>query len=163
MKTLKIFAISLIALLFATSSFAQTSTSLTSSNGIAAGKALLSLYTQYKADGKLDLGNANNISNLVSLASNIKGLASDPNTKNFLSGLISGSKNLVTNSNSGSVLKTLTSIAGLDLSSLGTAAATSAATSLLGKVTGTQTSSSSNNAANVAASALTSLFSTLGK
>lgn len=35
---------------------------LTSSNGIAAGTALLSLYTQYKADGKLDFSNTSRIS-----------------------------------------------------------------------------------------------------
>lgn len=170
MKTFKILAISVIALLSAGLCHAQTSTtasssSLTSSNGIAAGKAIVALYTQYKADGKLDLANTANVTNLVSLATNIAGLATNNSTTDFLSGLVSGSKSLVNSENSSSVLSTLKSISGLDLSSLGTAAATSAASSLLGKFTGTKTSGSatSSSAANSAASALTSLFKTLGE
>jgi len=170
MKISKFLAIALAAVLLAAPCRAQSSTTaatestLTTSNGLAAGKALLSLYTQYKADGKFDLNNASNISNLVSLATNIQGLAQNTNVKSFLSGLISGSKNLVNSSNSSSVLSTLKSISGLDLNSLGTSAATSAASSLLSKLGGSSTSSSasSNSAAGTAANALTKLFSTLG-
>jgi len=140
-------------------------TALTNSNGLAAGKALLSLYSQYKADGKLDLSNSANITNLATLAANIQGLAQNTNVKNFLSGLISGSKNLVNNTNSSSVLSTLKSISGLDLSSLGTQAASAAASSLLSKLGGSKTSGTTagNTAANTAASALTKLFAGLGQ
>ena len=49
-------------------------TSTATSNGKAAGVALKSLYTQYKADGKLNMQNVGNIVNLATLANNLKGL-----------------------------------------------------------------------------------------
>ena len=51
-----------------------TTESAGTTNGKAAGSALKSLYTQYKADGKLDMSNLNNILNMSTLASNVKGL-----------------------------------------------------------------------------------------
>lgn len=142
---------------------------LTASNGNSAGSALLGLYSQYKADGKLDLQNASNIKNLLTLAQNIKGLAQTKNTTNFLSGLITGSKNLVNNSNSSTVLSSLSNLSKLDLSSLGTSVASSAAKSaasgLLSKVASgaknTATSAPTNSATNKASSILTSLFGKL--
>ena len=176
MKTFKLFAVAAAALLLTVSSFqanAQTKNSvvdnvvsaLTSQNGNSAGSALLSLYNQYKADGKLDLKNTANITNILTLASNIKGLAQQTNTSSFLSGLIKGSKNLVNNANSGSVLSALSNLSNLDLSSLGTSAATSAASSLLSKLKGGSSNASSNNsgAANAASSILSGLFGQLAK
>ncbi len=150
---------------------ASVASALTGSNGTSAGAALLGLYTQYKADVKFDLGNASNISNLITLANNVKGLkngTAKTDTSSFLTGLISGSKNLVNNNNSTSVLNSLSSIANLDLSSLGTAAATAAATKaktgLLAKLTGKSSNTeatTTNAAASQAGSILTSLFKTL--
>lgn len=110
------------------SSTAAASTQTTVSSGAnadgqAAGAALKSLYGQYKVDGKLDMANLTNIVNLASLAQNIKGLKgqSDKSAfyKDFASGLILGSSNLVTQQTSSSVM---TGLAGLvnnvDLSSL---------------------------------------------
>lgn len=142
---------------------------LTANNGNSAGMALLGLYTQFKADGnKLDFKNANNINNLITLATNVKDLGKLKDKASYVSGLIKGSKNLVNNNNSANVLSSLTQISNLDLSSLGTAAATaaasSAATSALSKLTGgstTAASSTTNQATTQAASILTGLFKNL--
>ena len=61
-------------LLNKTSEKTETTTSAATSNGRAAGAALKSLYAQYKADGKLDMSNFNNIMNLATLANNTKDL-----------------------------------------------------------------------------------------
>lgn len=175
MKPIKLIAILTAAVLslgFCRQASAQT---LTSTNGNSAGGALLSLYTQFKADGKLDMTNPNNIANLIKLANNIKGLANNTNTKSFLSGLIQGSKNLVNTSNQSNVLGTLASLSKLDLSSLAgdaaktaaTTAATKAATGLLSKIkTGAasatqQADAAVNAASDKAVSAATSLLSGL--
>ena len=106
----------------ATSSTTTTESAGTT-NGKAAGSALKSLYTQYKADGKLDMSNLNNIMNAATLATNVKGLKgqSDKTTfyKDFAAGLITGSNNLVTQTNSNAVMNGLTSLVNnVDLSAL---------------------------------------------
>ena len=100
-----------------------TETAAATVNGQAAGAALKSLYTQYKADGKLDMSNLTNILNLTTLASNVKGLKglTDKSTfyKDFAAGLISGSNNLVSQTNSTAVMSGLTSLVNnVDLSAL---------------------------------------------
>ncbi len=184
MKVLKIFAVAALAIMLAApcranvSSVAaptaqMTSTSLTKNNGAAAGKALLALYTQYKSSGSLDMTNPTNIVNMVTLANNIKGLKSSVNTTNFVKGLISGSGKLVNNSNSSTVLGSLTKLAGMDLSSLETSAKTaasnaakSAATEALSKIASSKNASTAvSNAKEIAsaASTLSTLFKTLKK
>lgn len=106
----------------ATSSTTTTESAGTT-NGKAAGSALKSLYTQYKADGKLDMSNLNNILNMTTLASNVKGLKgmTDKSTfyKDFAAGLIAGSGNLVTQNNSVAVMSGLTNLVNnVDLSAL---------------------------------------------
>lgn len=92
-------------------------------NGKAAGAALKDLYSQYKTDKKLDMSNLNNIMNLATLASNIKGLKDVSNKsafyKDFLSGLIKGSDNLVNESNGSTIMQGLTNLVkSTDLSGL---------------------------------------------
>lgn len=92
-------------------------------NGQKAGSALKALYTQYKADGKLDMSNLTNIVNLATLAQNVEGLKgqSDKSSfyKDFASGLVLGSENLIKESVSDKVTGALSSLAGkVDLSSL---------------------------------------------
>lgn len=183
MKTFKaIIAISAALLIMAPAQTAQAqkssvlskvTTALTSQNGINAGKALLGLYTQFKADGnKFNFQNSNNINNLLTLAGSIQGLKNgteNVNTTNFLSGLISGSNNLVNKNNSSNVLSSLTSLANVDLSSLtgtvASSAASSAVSSLLSKTTGgtANTASASSAATDAAGSILSSLFGKLVK
>jgi len=164
MKHLKYFLMVLMAIAVSGNAYAQ----LSATNGLAAGKSLLALYTQYKADGKLDLGNANNITNIVSLITNVKGLTSGATTsttpQSFVSNLISGSNGLVTNSNANSVLNTLGSISTLDTKSLTSSATSSAVSSAIGGLLGQKGSTKAANTAEsavTAASALTSLFKTL--
>lgn len=92
-------------------------------NGQAAGAALKSLYTQFKSAGKLDMSNLTNIMSLATLATNIKGLKqqSDKTSfyKDFATGLVVGSNNLVTNANSTAVMSGLSNLVNnVDLSVL---------------------------------------------
>ena len=100
-----------------------TAASAATSNGQAAGAALKALYTQYKADGKIDLSNINNIMNLAALANNVKDLKGKTNKsafyKDFAAGLITGSNSLVTSSNSTAVMNGLSKLVNnVDLSGL---------------------------------------------
>ncbi|MCQ2074928.1 MAG: hypothetical protein MJY77_07040 [Bacteroidaceae bacterium] len=94
-----------------------TGNSLGSSNGQAAGAAIRSLYTQYKNDGKIDVTNMNNVVNMVSLANGIQGLKGldDKSAfyKDFATGLILGSNNLITNNNSSAITGLLGGLASL--------------------------------------------------
>lgn len=104
--------------------------------GTSVGSALIGLYSQYKADGKVDLSNPNNLINLATLASGVQTLKGQSTTYNatnsilsqFASGLVGGSKNLVTQALAPTVTSTLTGLANSnDMSSLMNAA-TKAAT-----------------------------------
>lgn len=101
--------------------FGKKSTAYTS--GQATGTALKSLYTQYKADGKkLDMKNAKNMLSLASLATSISGLKDTTKDssfyKEFATGMVAGSSNLVTTSTSDNVMSGLTALAGMDLSAI---------------------------------------------
>ena len=92
-------------------------------DGQAAGVALKALYGQYKADGKLDMGNLTNLVNLASLATSVQNLKGQTDKsafyKDFVTGLISGSSNLVSEANSTSVMSGLTNLVNnVDLSGL---------------------------------------------
>ena len=110
----------------ATEASATTATETASTatvDGKAAGVALRALFTQYKADGKFDMGNLNNLLNLTSLANNIQGLKGQTDKgafyKDFASGLVIGSNNLVTEQNTTSVMDGLTNLVNnVDLSGL---------------------------------------------
>ena len=100
-----------------------TAASAATSNGQAAGAALKALYTQYKADGKIDLSNINNIMNLAALANNVKDLKGKTNKsafyKDFAAGLVTGSNSLVTSSNSTAVMNGLSNLVNnVDLTAL---------------------------------------------
>ena len=118
--------------------------SAATTNGQAAGAALKALYTQYKADGKLDMGNLTNLMNLTTLATNVQGLKGQSNKSafymDFAKGLVLGSNNLVTESNSSSVMSGLTNLVNnVDLSGLTASAedkAQSAASTLTEKLAG---------------------------
>ncbi|MBQ7268735.1 MAG: hypothetical protein IJS62_02650 [Bacteroidales bacterium] len=161
MKALKVLLIAAAAAIF--SSHVQAA-SLGNGNGLKAGAALLSLYTQYKSTGKLDLTNATNLNSLLTLASNIKGLDQLTDKASFLTGLISGSKNLVNKGNSNSVLGSLTQLSGLDLSSLSASSASSAVNGALSKIATTGATKTGDTTASVtsaAGSILTGLFKKL--
>ena len=141
----------------ATATTEETSTG--TANGQAAGTALKGLYKQYKADGKLDMKNLNNIANAATFAANVKGLKgmSDKKTfyKEFVSGLILGSDNLVNENNTTTVMSGITNLVNnVDLSSLtsGLTAAASTAT------TATSTTTESSSDVQSALSGILNLF-----
>lgn len=120
------------ALLLATSCGifgAGNGTQTPTGSGQASGAALRNLYTQYKADGKVDMTNINNILNLAALSQCIGELKDagkvdkSEYVKEFATGLILGSNNLVNQNNSTPVVGGLTNLAGINLSSVTTAAA----------------------------------------
>ena len=122
-------------LLTGSSSTTKTVSEATS-DGQAAGAALKSLYSQYKADGKkLDMSNLSNMLNLATLASSVEGLKGTNNKSTFYKDFAKG---LVIGSNSTSVMNGITSLVNnVDLSGLTETAestaskATSALTSAL--------------------------------
>lgn len=102
-------------------------------NGKAAGTALRALYTQYKADKKLDMSNLNNIANVATFSANVQGLKGQSNKgtfyKDFVSGLITGSNNLVNETNSTTVMDSITNLVqNVDLSGVEQKATNAAAT-----------------------------------
>ena len=123
---------------------ATETVSAATSNGQAAGAALKALYTQYKADGKLDMGNLTNLMNLTTLATNVQGLKGQSNKSafymDFAKGLVLGSNNLVTENNSTSIMSGLQNLVNnVDLSGLTASAqdkAQSTASSIAEKLTG---------------------------
>ncbi len=101
----------------------ETAVTAANTNGQAAGAALKALYSQYKADGKLDMGNLTNLMNLATLATNVQGLKGQTDKssfyKEFASGLVLGSNNLVNNTNSTSIMGGLQNLVNnVDLSGL---------------------------------------------
>lgn len=120
--------------LFKKSAAAETTVSAATS-GQKAGAALKSLYSQYKADGKVDMSNITTLTNLATLAANVQGLKgqSDKSAfyKDFAKGLVLGSNNLVTNTTSSTVMSGLSNLANnVDLSGLASSATSSITNSL---------------------------------
>ena len=78
------------------------------------GSALVGLYNQYKTDGKVDLGNLNNLTNILSLAASVTDIKNAEKGTNyyttFASGLITGSTQKVNNNNVDNVISGLTTI-----------------------------------------------------
>ena len=99
-----------------TTSTATTQTTNQSSNaavsaGQGAGNALQALYTQYKADGKYDYKNMQNVLNTVTLVANCEGLKDNYKDKTYLKefgkGMIASSLGLVTQDNVTAVTNSL--------------------------------------------------------
>ena len=98
-----------------------------------AGTALRNLYTQYKASGKFDYTNMNNmvsVMQLIAAAQSIKDAGKNTTAyKDFSKGLILGSVNLVTTSTADNIISAVTSQLGnVDASSLQNAASTASKT-----------------------------------
>lgn len=142
---------------------ATTTPTLTNGNGLAAGLALLNLYSQYKKAGSIELNNTSNVNNLVNLANNIAGVTKQTTVnaaQTFVDGMVTGSKNLVNSSNAATVLNTLAAVNNLDINSIASSAASAAATNLINKAAGTATSAV-NTATTQATTKATGLLSTL--
>lgn len=89
---------------------AQTGNAAVSA-GQGAGKALQALYAQYKADGKYDYKNMQNVLNTVTLVANCEGLKDNYKDKTYLKefgkGMIASSLGLVTQNNVQTVTNSL--------------------------------------------------------
>lgn len=101
-------------------------------SGQASGAALKSLYSQYKADGRIDVTNLSNIMMLSQLANGIQSLKGVDDKSafytDFAAGLILGSDNLVTKQTANPITNTLQTLAnGTDLSSIAAAGVLAAA------------------------------------
>lgn len=170
---MKHFIVTLVAVLLASQCFtvmAQTetagtpaaadTTALTKENGEAAGAALAKLYSKFKEDGKMDMTSPANLKNTVTLASNVKDLPKTKDVSSFAKGLISGSKNLVNDSNVSNVLSALEAISELDLKSIGGGSAKAAASGLLSKFGGKSKAATGGDSAE-ASGILANLFNKL--
>lgn len=170
---MKPFLVTLVAMIFASpcvTVMAQTESigtlgttetaTLNTKNGESAGAALANLYSQFKKDGKLDMTNPANITNTVTLASNVKDLSKTKDVSSFVNGLISGSKNLINDSNVSSVLSALESISKLDLKSIGGDSVKAAASGLLSKF-GAKTNTDAGGDSVEASGILANLFGKL--
>ena len=141
---------------------AGSSTETPTGSGQASGAALRNLYTQYKADGnKVDMTNISNILNLATLSQAITELK-DAGTvdksdyvREFATGLILGSNNLVNQANSTPVVSNLTNLAGINLSSVTNAATTLLASGITAAATQAQTAQTQTAAAQQQAQAQT--------
>lgn len=137
-----------------------------SSAGQNSGAALKSLYSQYKTDGKVDMGNLTNIMNMATLVNGIQGLKTNNDKSSFYAdfakGLVLGSGNLVTSKNSNNIMGALTNMANTDLSAI-----TKVAGSLAGKASSTSAAtqdalkslSAANSNVNSAVNSLGTIFS----
>lgn len=92
----------------------QTGTNAAMGAGQGAGNALQALYAQYKADGKYDYKNLQNIMNTMALVSNCEGLKENYKDKTYLTefgkGMIASSLGLVTQNNVNTVTNNLVSM-----------------------------------------------------
>lgn len=133
--------------------------------GNTAGSALLGLFTQYKADGKMDLTNVNNILNLATLVNNVKGLKTNNNSGSYLadfaSGLIKGSKSLVNQNNSTDVINGLVKLSGLNLNNITNTANTIASGTEQAAATAAQKINTTSSQVTSAVNTLSSIFSLL--
>ena len=128
MKTKALFCALIVALLCMNSCGIMQNTTTSNSqaytSGSNAGKALLALYTQYKADGKFEVTNISNITNLLVLSNSWEGIKTASKGsdfyKDFTKGIIAGSNNLVTTNNSTSVIDAIsTAVTTIDNSNIG--------------------------------------------
>lgn len=96
---------------------ASTSNTIAKASGQTCGAAVQTLYSSYKATGKVDLTNSNNLNSALALAAaytNLKQNKDDANyRKAFTSGLIASSAGLLTSRNATSFVDKMLATAGL--------------------------------------------------
>lgn len=121
----------------------QAGTSMGTANGQASGAALKSLYSQYKTDGKVNMQDMNNVMNIMYLVNAIQGLKGMDNKSafytDFATGLVLGSNNMISSSNSSAVTGMLGTLANANMPELTQAAkqaASKSAGNLLKKAIG---------------------------
>ena len=126
MKLKKLLAVAVLMLMTASIGILRAeiyeNTYSAKTNGQAAGALLKRISKQYKADGKIDLTNLDNVINLTALGNvtmNLKG--QDDNSeyfKDFTTGLALNSKRLISPNNVLNIAKLLRSLADLDFATI---------------------------------------------
>jgi hypothetical protein len=103
-------------------SSASSANANANTSGNTTGSALTALLAQYLKDGKLDASNLSNLINLATIASsiqNLKGKISNSKLADFAAGLVTGSNNQISETNSSTIANILAQLANnVDLSSL---------------------------------------------
>ena len=116
-------AFALAAFMTCSCGLTGAATASPSTSGTTTGKALTGLFAQYLKDGKIDTNNLSNLINLATLATSIQSLkGNSENTSvlgSFAAGLVNGSNNSISNTNSSTITNLLASLVNnTDLSSL---------------------------------------------
>ena len=121
-------AASAAVILLSSCSVIKSVTSDASSTGISTGSALATLYQIFRSTGSIDLSNLANIINIGKILTGASSLtdATSSFTDQFISGLMSGSSNLVNNSNANGVMNALKMLSNIDTSAITSAAAAAA-------------------------------------
>ena len=121
-------AASAAVILLSSCSVIKSVTSDASSTGISTGSALATLYQIFRSTGAIDLSNLANIINIGKILTGASSLtdATSSFTDQFISGLMSGSSNLVNNSNANGVMNALKMLSNIDTSAITSAAAAAA-------------------------------------
>jgi len=120
MKRIGLITLLVVAIFIAS---CTTVSNITSSNpaataaGTGAGKALSTLYSQYKSTGKVNMGSASTIGSIVELGTYVAALKNNQSVAGyksaFAAGLVTGSTGLVTPANSMATVNSLLGITGL--------------------------------------------------
>lgn len=127
-----------------------------------AGSSILNLYNAYKAEGKLDMSNVNNLLNCATLATSVMQIKDNYKDKtfykDFATGMVSSATSLITSAN---VDNTISSLLNTDLSGLTSLANTVSSTA--SSVSNTANTVANNANTTSAISALTSLLGGLAQ
>jgi hypothetical protein len=115
MKLLKVVAATMTAVMLTTSCGVLGLGSSKASKGASIGAALLALYAGYKLAGKLDLSNLGNILNIADIINVLRGNALDGDNTEFITGLIQGSQNTISQSNAEAIVGLLGQLSNIDL------------------------------------------------
>lgn len=144
-----------------------TGNSEAAKSGKSSGVALRNLYNTYQSTGKIEMTNISTMMQVASLVNGVQALKTTTDKTafyaDFLTGLITGSNNLVNKNNSTNVMNALTTMSNLDLSAITNAAANNnnaaTATGALGTAANIAAASESVSSA---VSSLNSIFSLFG-
>lgn len=98
-------------------STAASSNTAASASGASCGKALVALYNSYKATGKLDLTNGNNLANALTIVTAYTQLKENHDNETyksaFRSGMITSGKPYISQSNANNLMSGLLASSGL--------------------------------------------------
>lgn len=118
MKKLSIIMVCLAALVFVgCSSTSSTSSSAATTSGATCGRALVSLYKNYKQYGQIDMSNGVNLSNILAVTAGYKALKNNKSEAGyraaFTKGMISAGQGLITTENVGTIVDKICNSTGL--------------------------------------------------